>query len=206
MCRLERLARVGARLELSLSRTGYKTFFGTNLTNPALAERFGDAVMGNAVGASCALQSADGWVLLGRRNASVAYYPDRVHPFAGSLEPRDDLDVFEEARRELREETGLLADQIDWLACLGVVEDLSLRQPELIFAAQVSRTREQIKASLAATEHGALHAVAAEPDAVAEAIADPLLTPVACAALALWGKSTFGDAWFGPIAARLSTL
>jgi 8-oxo-dGTP pyrophosphatase MutT (NUDIX family) len=204
MCRLERLERYGLPLDLWLSRASYKTFFGTNLSNPALAERFGESVMGNAVGASCVLQSADGWLLLGRRNASVAYYPDRVHPFAGSLEPRGDLDVFEEARRELREETGLAADQIVALACLGVVEDVSLRQPELIFAARTSQTRDQVRAGLSAAEHGALYSVSAASRTVEQAIADPPLTPVARAALALWGKSAFGEAWFGAVAASLT--
>jgi 8-oxo-dGTP pyrophosphatase MutT (NUDIX family) len=204
MCRLESLVRQGPLLELCLSRTSYKTFFGTNLSNPALAERFGESVMGNAVGASCVLQCGDGWLLLGRRNASVAYYPDRVHPFAGSLEPGGDLDVFEEAGRELREETGLAAGQIVALACLGVVEDVSLRQPELIFAARTSQTRDQVRAGLSVAEHGALYSVFADSRTVEEAIADPPLTPVARAALALWGKSAFGEAWFGAVAASLT--
>jgi NUDIX domain-containing protein len=204
MCRLERLVRRGADLELCVSRTSYKTFFGTNLSNPALAERFGDAVMGNAVGASCVLQSADGWLLLGRRNESVAYYPNRVHPFAGALEQSQELDVFKEARRELHEETGLASDQIVALSCLGLVEDVSLRQPELIFAARTSRTREQIHAGMPIGEHGGLYAVSAASGALEQGIAEAILTPVACAALALWGKSNFGDEWFGAVATSLS--
>ena len=40
------------------------------------------------------LLTRDGWLLYGRRNATVAYYPNRVHPFAGTLEPGDLADVF----------------------------------------------------------------------------------------------------------------
>jgi 8-oxo-dGTP pyrophosphatase MutT (NUDIX family) len=204
MCRLERMAPRGEELELCLSRTGYKVFFGTNLSNPALFERFGDGVMGNALGASCVLQSADGWLLLGRRNDTVAYYPDRVHPFAGALEPSQELDVFAEARRELCEETGLTSDEIIALCCLGLVEDVSLLQPELIFAARTSRTREQMRAGMPIVEHGGLYAVSAASRALEQSIADAILTPVARAALALWGKSNLGDAWFGAVATSLS--
>ena len=44
--------------------------------------------LANPVGVSPALLSADNFLIMGRRNASVAYYPNRIHPFAGALEPR----------------------------------------------------------------------------------------------------------------------
>lgn len=204
MCRLERLDRKDQRLQLSLSRTNYKTFFGTNMAHPELAQQFGDTVLGNALGVSCVVQTADDWLLLGMRSAAVAYYPNRIHTFAGALEPRENLDVFDEARRELREETGLTADQITSIVCTGLAEDVRLRQPELIFTVQTSRSRDQIRASLAGNEHGDLHALGTTQSAIQAALADPRLTPVACATLALWGKSAFGDAWFAPIAARLT--
>src|SRR5580700_2692465 len=86
MCRLERLV-AGKTLELDLSQTSYRNFWGTNLNNPCLGERYGVSTMANPVGMSCALESADGFLILGRRSDSVAYYPSRVHPFAGTLEP-----------------------------------------------------------------------------------------------------------------------
>jgi hypothetical protein len=47
---------------------------------------------------SPALLTADGFLMMGRRNASVAYYPNRVHPFAGALDPGD-ADMFAAVRR-----------------------------------------------------------------------------------------------------------
>ena len=64
--------------------------------------------------------------MLGRRNATVAYYPSRVHPFAGSLEPADDLDVFDDVFRESREELALGKGDIADIVCTGVAEDQSL--------------------------------------------------------------------------------
>src|SRR5687768_2708835 len=93
MCRLESWSASPARLEFVLSHGSYKPFLGTNLTHPDLADRFGANVLANPVGVSPALETADGFLMLGWRNASVAYYPSRVHPFAGALEPRDGSDV-----------------------------------------------------------------------------------------------------------------
>ncbi|HEX8911288.1 MAG TPA: hypothetical protein VF796_02935, partial [Humisphaera sp.] len=85
MCRMESWAFEAGRVVFRLSRTSYRVFWGTNIMHPELADRFGAGVMANPVGVSPALETADGFLMLGRRNAAVAYYPARVHPFAGSL-------------------------------------------------------------------------------------------------------------------------
>ena len=73
MCRMERwvVSPDGTRLELALSHTSYKVFWGTNLSHPHLAGRHGPSVMANPVGVSPALETADGYLLLGRRRGAV---------------------------------------------------------------------------------------------------------------------------------------
>ena len=69
MCRLESWsALAGGALQLTLSRTSYKLFMGTNMCHPELADRFGPQVLANPVGVSPALETADGFLMLGRRN------------------------------------------------------------------------------------------------------------------------------------------
>ena len=189
MCRLEHFEAMPALLRLDVSPTTYKPFLGTNLTNATIADRFGSDVLANPLGLSTALESADGWLLLGRRNHAVAYHPGRVHPFAGALEPGpggSEPDVFDEIRRELREELRLPVEAIASIRCIGLVEDCALRQPELIFHALSTRPRALIESNLDDAEHHATYAVRAEADAVARAVTDPILTPVAIATLALW--------------------
>jgi hypothetical protein len=186
MCRLERWSASVDRLELTLSRTSYRPFLGTNLFNATLADTFGRDVLANPVGLSTALETSDGHLVLGRRNDAVAYYPNRVHPFAGALEPAELTDVFAEIRRELREELSLGDTDVTAIRCVGLAEDRSLRQPELIFVAATTRTRREIEAQLDRTEHLAVYAVRAERNDVECAIADPILTPVAAASLTLW--------------------
>ena len=207
MCRLERWHAAADRLHLDLSPTSYKPFLGTNMANPTLAERFGRDVMANPVGVSPALVTADGYLLLGRRNRAVAYYPGRVHCFAGSLEPAD-ADVFAAVRRELAEELSLAAHEVTDVRCTGIAEDVALRQPELIFAAVTSLGRSAVVARLDPAEHAGVWSVATTAAAVADVVASAAtsvasdrLTPVAAASLLLWGRHSFGTAWFDRTAA-----
>jgi hypothetical protein len=197
MCRLEAATAEAGRLRLDISPITYKPFLGTNLSHPALAESHGPAALANPLGVSSALESADGWLLLGRRGDGVAYYPRRVHPFAGCLEPRTPLDVFAEMRRELGEELSLAESDLAELRCIGLVEDRKIHQPEMIFIARTHKTRAEVEAALDAAEHTATFAIPADADAVAGAIRDDLLTPVGVGAMLLFGRRCFGDGWFG---------
>lgn len=198
MCRLEKwsVPPDGSRLALALSDTRYKPFFGTNMSHPDLEGRFGPDVMANPVGVSPALETSDGFLLFGQRNTSVAYYPNRVHPFAGALEPSDAGDVFAAVRRELREELSLSDAEVVDVRCTGLVREPALRQTELIFQARCALTRDQSDSRLDAREHGGMVAIRATEQDVVPFLTDARLTPVALAALLLWGRSRFGIEWF----------
>jgi 8-oxo-dGTP pyrophosphatase MutT (NUDIX family) len=196
MCRLESWSASPDHLALTLSHTTYKRFLGTNLTHPHLADRYGRDVLANPVGVSPALLTADGHLMMGRRNGSVAYYPHRIHPFAGALDPAD-TDPFAAVRRELHEELSLTPTDISDVRCTGIAEDLSIRQPELIFLATTTRTRAQVESALDPTEHHDTWSTPAAPHTVAAALGDPTdFTPVATASLLLYGRLAFGPAWF----------
>lgn len=196
MCRMESFTASADALSLVLSLTSYKPFVGTNLHNPQLATTYGRDVMANPVGVSALLETADGFLMLGRRNGSVAYYPDRVHPFAGALEPRDDSDAFGAVYRELGEELSLAREQVASLRCTGLVEDAALVQPELVFVARTVLKRAEVERTLDAVEHHATWSTPGRTDALDAAIRDPALTPVAVASLLLWGRSHAGADWF----------
>jgi 8-oxo-dGTP pyrophosphatase MutT (NUDIX family) len=197
MCRLERWdVSPGGRLRIDLSHTSYKPFFGTNMSHPELAERYGPEVMANPVGVSPALETADGFLLLGRRNAAVAYYPNRVHPFAGALEPSDNGDLFAAVRRELNEELALDDADVPEVRCTGIVLEQALRQNEFIFRAATNLSRQQVESRLDRHEHRSAYAVPATKPGVEGALRDPRLTPVAAATLLLWARPHFGESWF----------
>jgi hypothetical protein len=195
MCRLEHYT-AGKTIELDLSPVSYKVFWGTNLTNAWLGEKYGHESLANPVGLSCVVQSADGFLLLGRRNATVAYYPSRVHPFAGALEPSGNVDVFAEIRRELNEELKIEPKDIANLVCLAIIQDVSMGQPELIFSAKISSSRQELEERLDATEHVSIVAIEPDEKKLEEAAGDSAMTPVAVGTILLWGREHFGAPWF----------
>jgi 8-oxo-dGTP pyrophosphatase MutT (NUDIX family) len=196
MCRLESVNATDTRLRLELSKTSYKIFLGTNMTHPEFADQFGPDVMANPVGLSPALLTSDRYLLLGHRSDRVAYYPGRIHPFSGSLEPTD-ADLFAAVERELMEELSMDSGEICEISCTGIAEDESLRQPEFIFAAESIRTRSEIEARLDRLEHQSIFAIAAGAEGIENTLHnEPQLTPVAKASLLLWGRLQFERAWF----------
>jgi 8-oxo-dGTP pyrophosphatase MutT (NUDIX family) len=196
MCRLESWRATDDQLTLKISKSSYKTFVGTNMAHPEFADTFGPEVMANPVGVSPALLTGDNQLLLGRRSSTVAYYPNRVHPFAGCMEPKDP-DPFASVVRELKEELSLQQNELNDIRCIGIAEDQSLRQPELIFSVDTTRSRAEIEANLDPVEHHAIWAIPATDDEIKTAVKmDQQLTPVAIGALLLWGRMKFGQSWF----------
>ncbi len=181
MCRLEAFHVAADGLHLQLSPTSYKAFIGTNGSHAGWADAHGAGILANPVGTSAAVVSSDGHLIFGRRAQRVALYPGCAHPFGGTLEPRAGgaPDLLDEMRRELEEEIGLDRSVLHDLRAIGLAEDRSLRQPELIYRAQATLDRAAIISRLERTEHDACWTVPADARSIAAALAsaDPM-TPV----------------------------
>jgi hypothetical protein len=186
MCRLESFDASAGEFRLLVSPTSYKPFVGTNLYNRHLVDMYGREVFANPVGVSTLLQTSDYILLMGWRNASVAYYPQRVHPIAGTIDPDDGDDPFNAVRRELDEELHVKNGDIFDVCCVGLVEDTTLLQPELIFIARTGLRAAEVNQRVDRTEHHATWTCPARQSEVENALRDPALTPVAAASLTLW--------------------
>jgi len=67
----------------------------------------------------------------------------------------------------------------------------------MIFAARTLLTLNQLEAQVDAVEHHASWAVPATAEAVGDALqSEQPFTPVARAAMLLWGRIAFGSSWF----------
>jgi len=175
IARCESITLESNHLTICLSKSSYKIAVGTNFAHPEFVEQFGREVMANMFGVSAGVISCDGFLILGRRNASLAHYPNRVHPFAGSLEVREQVNLFDDVRRELREEIGFDGTDIESITMLGIVEDDLLKHPEAIFLVRSTRSKEKIVARIDSEEHrGGWTMSIGEPNPVLEE-----LTPVA---------------------------
>lgn len=178
LCRFEGLTSSDTHLHLDVSRCSYKQFLGTNGSHPEWAADQGWNSLANAIGTSAALVSSDGWLVFGRRSNAVALYPGWAHPFGGILEPSDDLDLLAEMQRELHEEIGLKTSDVIELACIGLVRDPRLLQPELIYLARSTLTLQELESRLDKEEHSSCWSVRAHHDAIVAALRDEALTPV----------------------------
>ena len=101
---------------------------------------------------------------------------------------QDGDDPFVAAQREMEEELSLGRADIAELHCTGLVEDSALLQPELVFAARTTLSRDEIDRRVDRAEHHATWAVVASGLDVNSALKDPMFTPVALASLILWDR------------------
>ena len=172
LCRLERIVATPHHLHVELSEITYRWFFGTNGSHPHCEPR------ANALGTSAALLSCDGWLVFGVRSQAVGLYPGRAHPFGGTLDPTAKPDLLGEMARELQEEIGLEAEDVEELRCIGIGEDPLLRQPELLYLARTRCRRDELVTRLQGDEHGTCWCVETTREALEQALDDPLATPV----------------------------
>ena len=205
LCRLESFHHAGSHLTLLLSETSYKSFLGTNYANPALADRFGPAALANALGFSTAVLSSDDHIMLAVRSRTSAYHAGRIHTFGGTIEPGHSINVFDEALRELSEEAGLNRSDIADIRCAALAEDASTRQPELVFLARSTLPRTQIEQQINKQEHSAFWPLPVTRESLESAVHHkPRLTPIAAAALLLWGRRLYGLPWFTEHSCRMT--
>ncbi|MFN4244324.1 MAG: NUDIX domain-containing protein [Tepidisphaerales bacterium] len=144
-------------MELRLGRMTYKPFYALHMACPASLPD-DDSLRPNVLGVSAAVVLACGRVVMGRRGATVAYYPGRLHPVAGGMEVGD-ADVFAAAVREVSEELALPAGVLGAaeLSLVGLVRDPVLRQPEAVVRVAVGVSAAEV--GMSGDEHTELLAV-----------------------------------------------
>ncbi len=196
---------IDGELHLDVGPTDYRDFVGTNLWNKHRIAELGRHRFANPIGTTATLLSADGWLLYGRRSHRVAYHAGYLHTFGGALEEADvrsggRIDVFAAVHRELAEELGLGPEHVRELVCVGLIHDHEIWQPEMLFEAKVSLTRDALVRRLdrddAHQEHTAIEAVRDAPEALVPFIrASAPIAPVTIGAVCLHGRRRWGEEW-----------
>ncbi len=199
LCRLEGYHADARGLALTLSRTTYKAYLGSNVHHGEWADRLGHGALANPVGTSIALCSSDGQLVFGLRSHRVALYPGHAHPFGGTMEvpePGSAVDLITEIARELEEEVALARSELDELRAIALAEDCVLRQPELVYAARTRLTAVEISARLDLEEHSACWLLPDQPAEILRVLDGAIpVTPVLRATLLAWGAERYGAAW-----------
>ncbi|MDG1483995.1 MAG: hypothetical protein P8R54_30670 [Myxococcota bacterium] len=124
---------------LVLQRAQYFDYIGTNLS-PSDCERT------DALGISALLFTADGKFILQRRAPDLAICPGLLGPsMSGAVEPGDFKDATDlsqlDARREIREELGVINAEIPDLRLMGLIRNPQRAgSPELMYRGTLSLT------------------------------------------------------------------
>ena len=124
------------QLTLTLGDTSYREYVTTRVPEFALAHPCQD--LGNALSVCSVVETSDEAVLLEKRQG-VDVYVGRYHVIGGFFERTLDTDQgelpdpFAAMRREIREETGIQADDIRDQYCFGAVYDVTTPHAELCF-------------------------------------------------------------------------
>lgn len=205
LCRLVNYSG-GQMLSLTVGPVTYREFVGTNLFNARLRYSQGPEVLANPLGVSAAVTTTDGFIVLALRSNRVAFHANRIHPIGGMVQPPSPASPpphpYDAMLTELTEETGMAADRVRQMLCLGMVRDKSIVQPELIFDVDldvdVPQLRQGHQVAVDGAEHADLMPVRNLPASVVEFIRGHFdqLTPVALAALLLHGSRRWGTGWF----------
>lgn len=205
LARLLRCQASPASLHLELGPGCYRDFVGTNLHNAAAVAACGDDCLGNPCGVSSNVITADGFLLLGRRNDRVAYHPGTLHPFGGALEADDRaaqrFDIFSAARRELCEELRLAPDEIRALTCIGLIRDREILQPEFLFDAVLTLSLSDVRARFDPLaqdqEHSRLESCFDLPEEVIPFLSrSKPVAPIGEGGLLLHGRHEWGMDWY----------
>ncbi len=197
------------QLLLTLGDTGYKEYVTTR--EATFAQTHTRQELGNALSVCSVVETSDGYILLDKRQG-VDVYVGRYHVIGGFFErgldtTRAQPDPFAAMRREIREETGIQAADIDAQYCLGVVYDLATPHGELCFLTELhirlqevfTREPEEDEIKQLQTLHvteESLRAFITSNHGNISATGEPNLL--------LYGKLRFGDSWYNDLIRKLS--
>ncbi len=191
---------------LTVAPTCYRDFVGTNLFNHHRLDEFGWHTFANPIGTTATLITADGLICYGVRSARVSYHASHVHTFGGSFEecdrrPDGTVDPFGSLTREILEELNVRPNELKDLACVGLVRDKEIHQPEMLFEATLDLTAAQLRrrweSAEARDEHDDLVTLPDQPGAIVPFIRScKRIAPVAIGALFLHGRLRWGEDWF----------
>lgn len=206
---LFRLVEVEARddgtLRLIIGDTTYKEYIATR--EPEFARGRSRQELGNALAVCSVVETSDGFILYEKRRKD-AIHSGRYHVIAGfteSIRDRDSAglpDPFAAMCRELREETGITAQDIQEQYCLGSVYDTAHAHGELCFFTQLKISLAEVRACVPEDDE-IQHLLALH--VTAESLRDFIvtnhgnITATGEPNLLMYGAMRFGEEWFTDI-------
>lgn len=194
-------------LHMSLGEVSYDQFAVSRTAE--FIERFGD-IKAIPVGVTAVVTTSDDYVVLGKGT----FGPQEIGAIAGYMEREDphtheelSPHPFDQVEREVAEETGVHAGDIQSTTCLGIIShdepvvafDVTLRIPFSVLVHERKPRDLEFRRFLP---------IRCDPDSVRTYIVEKeaIMTLHCISSLLLWGKYTFGRNWFETLADLLGSL
>lgn len=150
LCSLIRFSETEKGAELTLGRTSYQEYLGTNLRNPWIHGKYGNEYLANPLGLNALLVSSDGKVILGMRRDNLAVDNSLHDVFGGYLsltpeiEDNAEIDLFAEAVYKVLKFVKASPTDILETTCLGLIRHRVSLKPEILFTVRINRTADQL--------------------------------------------------------------
>lgn len=167
MCRFNGWTVENGQLMVKFGLTDYCEFVGTNIANPDIQTRFGEAFLANGTGVCSILLTSDNQIIIQRRSQSVFEHPGMLNFCGGSLNPVANngisrADPFEVMTVEFEEELGIDRSEIIEMQCLGLSRDAITLKPDFLLLTALSAPASAILSKVG-EEHSELIAIPNDP-------------------------------------------
>jgi len=198
-----------ATLHIVVGDTSYKEYVTTRTQD--FAREYPGCEVGNPLAVCSAVETSDGYILLDKRQG-VDVYVGRYHVIGGFFERHLDTvvetpDPFGAMRREIREETGIQAEDISEQYCLGVVYDLTMPHGEMCFLTRLHISLEEVlQRTPEEDEIKQLETLQVTAESLREFIVrhHGNISATGEPNLLLYGACKFGEHWFDEVTSNLS--
>ena len=134
---------IGQRMFLTVQETDYKSFYGTNLSNPFTVPY---AQLANPLAACAVVETIEGTIFVGKRNKYLAEVNGFWHVPGGTLD--EVINPIDFMKRELSEELNIESGDIQSDVCLGLAENLLMLKPEFICHFHLKLTENEVAAKI----------------------------------------------------------
>lgn len=153
------------KLSLTLGRTDFKEYVGSR--DLESLRKYGYEGISSPLSTSTAIITSDGRMIIAQRVSGDA--SGSIDTIGGYVDPEKDvdqkgkIDIFQAARREITEETGINESEITEMCCLGLsYEYTGLCHPVASFVIKTPLTAEEIKGR----RHEEIEIIVVEPEKI----------------------------------------
>lgn len=196
---------------IELDDTSFREYVGTSTED--FYGAYPEDWMANPLAVCIALITADGKILIERRT-TLTRFRAPYHVIGGFMEREKDLkdgkpDPFTTITREIEEELGLILSPEEPVA-LGLVRNLKVRHPEIVFFSRLGKSWEEVKSIFGRNttddEIDHLEYVEDTSDHLSSFLKSRhgLFTPSGEACLLLYGQQRYGKDWYDNLLQDLS--